>query len=45
MEKLTNTILNLALKNPKVLAATVRVDKPQALRFAESVSVELSKKK
>ena len=45
LEKLTNTILNLALKNPRVLAATVRVDKPQALRFAESVSVELSKKK
>lgn len=43
LEALTNTILNIALEDPKVLSATVRVDKPQALRFADSVSIEVSK--
>ena len=40
LEKLTEEVLNIVMKNPKVLAATVRIDKPQALRFAKSVSVE-----
>ena len=45
LEALTYTILKLAMGNPKVASAHVRVDKPQALRFADSVSVELSQKR
>lgn len=42
LEKLTDNILKIVTNNKKVLAATVRVDKPFALRFSDSVSVELS---
>ena len=42
LETLTGRILGLAMKNPKVFAATIRIDKPHALRFADSVSVEMS---
>ena len=45
LEKLTDAILKLVMKNPKVNEATIRVDKPFALRFADSVSIELSKKR
>ena len=45
LEALTQAILAIALEDPKVARATVRVDKPQALRFADSVSIELSKRK
>nr|WP_320119911.1 dihydroneopterin triphosphate 2'-epimerase [uncultured Marinifilum sp.] len=41
LENLTQQILNLILLNPQVEWARVEVDKPHALRFAESVSVEL----
>lgn len=43
LEKLAQTILNLVLESPLVKEAYVRVDKPLALRFADSVSVEVSK--
>lgn len=43
IEKLANKILDIALKNPLVLKATVRIDKPDALEYADSVSVEISK--
>jgi len=42
LEKLTKMILNIVTQNGLVKKATVRVDKPHALRFADSVSVELS---
>ena len=42
LEALAGRILKLIMKDPKVLSATVRVDKPHALRFAKSVSVEMS---
>lgn len=42
LEKLADMILKIVTAHPGVQAATVRVDKPQALRFADSVSVELS---
>lgn len=42
LEKLASQILKLILAYPLVQEARVRVDKPHALRFAESVSVELS---
>lgn len=42
LEKLTQSVLDEIMKHKNVRAATVEVDKPHALRFAESVSVELS---
>jgi len=42
LEKLADTILKIVMKNPRINACSVRVDKPQALRFADSVAVELS---
>ncbi len=42
VEKLCHAILLKVLAEPRVLAATVRVDKPHALRFARSVSIEMS---
>ena len=41
LENLTRKVLDLILKNPQVEWAKVEVDKPHALRFAESVSIEL----
>ena len=43
IEKLADAVLEVCLEDPKVEEATVRIDKPHALRFADSVSVELSK--
>ena len=45
LEKLTDFVLKTIMENKKVKKATVRIDKPLALRFAKSVSVELSKKR
>ena len=45
LEKLTQFILNIVMENPQVQEATVRVDKPFALRFADSVSIELREKR
>ena len=42
LEKLTDSILKLVMENKAVKKASVRVDKPKALRFASSVSIELS---
>jgi FolB domain-containing protein len=39
LDKLAGHILKIVMGNPKVLRAVVEVDKPQALRFADSVSV------
>ena len=44
LEKLAKCILKIVMENPLVKEAVVRVDKPLALRFADSVSVELSEK-
>ncbi len=41
LERLAGKIVETVMKNPRALSATVRVDKPHALRFAESVSVEM----
>tara|TARA_R110002073_G_scaffold185696_4_gene344242 strand:- start:1108 stop:1503 length:396 start_codon:yes stop_codon:yes gene_type:complete len=41
LEKLTQSILDEIMANKQVRFAKVEVDKPHALRFAESVSVEL----
>ncbi|MCK5260070.1 MAG: dihydroneopterin aldolase [Candidatus Omnitrophica bacterium] len=45
LEKMAKCILSIIMEDPLVKEATVRVDKPLALRFADSVSVELSEKK
>lgn len=41
LEVLTQKILELILEDKKVRWARVEVDKPHALRFAESVSIEM----
>ena len=42
LEKLAADLLAIAAASEQVLSAQVRVDKPHALRFADSVSVTLS---
>ena len=42
LEKLTKMILNIIMEYRQADEATVRVDKPFALRYAGSVSIELS---
>ena len=42
LERLTQEILDLVMVNPAVRYAEVEVDKPHALRFAESVSITLA---
>jgi GTP cyclohydrolase IA len=42
LERLTQELLDLVMSNETVLYAEVEVDKPHALRFAESVSITLA---
>ncbi|HOW36206.1 MAG TPA: dihydroneopterin aldolase [Candidatus Omnitrophota bacterium] len=42
LESLADFILKIIMEDRKIKRATVRADKPKALRFAKSVSVELS---
>ncbi|AGI25860.1 dihydroneopterin triphosphate 2'-epimerase [Pseudomonas sp. MT3] len=42
LERLTQELLDLVMSNPAVRYAEVEVDKPHALRFAESVSIALA---
>jgi len=42
LEKLAHHILNIILEDKKVIRGTVEVDKPHAVRFADSVSVSCS---
>ncbi|HRZ39377.1 MAG TPA: dihydroneopterin aldolase [Candidatus Omnitrophota bacterium] len=43
LERLTSEVLDLIMADPKVEFASVRIDKSNALRYADSVSIELSK--
>lgn len=45
IEKMADQVLKIVLDDPKVKTAKVRIDKPGALRFARSVSVELEAKR
>lgn len=45
LEVLTKNILDLIMESDKVKWAKVEVDKPHALRFAESVSLEMEEKR
>ena len=42
IEKIAGDVLEIVMKYTKVQKATVKVDKPGALRFTDSVSVELN---
>ena len=42
LERLTQELLDLVMAKPAVRYAEVEVDKPHALRFAESVSIALA---
>jgi D-erythro-7,8-dihydroneopterin triphosphate epimerase len=41
LEKLCSDVLDLVLSHPEVVSARVKVEKPHALRFADSVSITL----
>jgi D-erythro-7,8-dihydroneopterin triphosphate epimerase len=45
LEVLTKKILDLVMEDERVISARVEVDKPHALRFAESVSLEMEAKR
>ncbi|WP_198953973.1 FolB domain-containing protein [Moorena bouillonii] len=45
LEKLTQMILDIVMENPRIVWAKVKVYKPFALRFSDSVSIELSAKR
>jgi len=45
IERLAGFVLNIVMERPAVRYASVEVDKPHALRFSRSVSVEVSAKK
>lgn len=45
IEKLAQHILNLIMSNDRVKEATVEVDKPNALHYSDSVSVECKAKR
>ena len=45
LEVLTKNILDLIMLDERVCHARVEVDKPHALRFAESVSFEMEAKR
>ena len=39
LERMTDEVLSLVMKHPQVMWADVTIDKPHALRFADSVSI------
>jgi FolB domain-containing protein len=43
IEALAEDIANLCLEDPRVLKTTVRVEKPGAVRFSQSVGVEIER--
>lgn len=45
LEKLVHSIMQIIMKNESVLKAKVKVDKPNALRFADSVSLSIKQKR
>lgn len=42
LERMTREVLDIVMSYEQVLAAQVEIDKPHALRFADSVSITLS---
>ncbi len=45
IEKLAGEVAKVVLKTDKVESCTITVDKPHALRFSNSVAVEITRKK
>ena len=45
LEKFCTSILDIIMENQNISKTTVRIDKPNALNFADSVSVEKTRKK
>lgn len=45
LETLADRVTDLCLRHPLVQQASVRIDKPSALRFARSVSVEITRRR
>ncbi len=45
LERLAGFVLDIVMKHEKVARAAVEIDKPGALRFADSVSVCLTRKR
>ena len=45
LEVLTKKILDIVMEDERVVRAKVEVDKPHALRFAESVSLQMEAKR
>ena len=45
LEALAGFVLKIIMEEKRIKRAAVRIDKPQALRFAKSVSVELESKR
>ena len=45
LEKLASFILDIIMEDQKVLGAKIKVDKPHALRYADSVAIEKSRKR
>ena len=45
LEKLTQMVLDIVMENPRIAWASVKIDKPFALRFTDSVSIELKSKR
>ena len=45
LEKLASEVLALCMADPLVLRAAVEIDKPHALRFADSVSITMTDEK
>jgi len=43
LERLTGHIMDIVMKHEKIQSATVEVDKPHALRYADSVSVSITR--
>lgn len=42
LEKLTDHVLSVIMEDNRIQSAAVRIDKPGALRFADSVGIEMS---
>jgi D-erythro-7,8-dihydroneopterin triphosphate epimerase len=42
LESLTNMVLSIVMEEPRTKKAVVRIEKPGALRYARTVSVEMS---
>ena len=42
LERMTDEVLLIVMENPQVVWSDIRIDKPGALRFCDSVSITLS---